>query len=403
VYNQPDFPTLDPVRLIERRLLPVARRALKGFPVLALTGPRQSGKTTLARQLGGDRPYASLEDPDTRQFADSDPRGFLAQFPDGAVLDEVQRCPALFSYLQGVVDADGRMGRFILTGSQQFGLVEAITQSLAGRVALLNLLPFSLPELQAADRAPKDLETLLAGGLFPPVHDRPVEPAVWLKSYVATYLERDVRHSLKVQDLSAFQRFLQLCAGRVGQLVNLSSLAADAGISRPTAEAWLSVLHASFLVFLVRPHFGNLSKRIIKTPKLYFCDPGLAAWLVGIREPGHVTSHPLRGGLFENWVLTELVKELANRGDEPSVHFWRDKEGHEVDAVVERGQTWHAIEIKAGRTVATDFFDGLDFWRRQAPEADIRPWLVYGGDATQPRERATVVPWRGIEKLLKAL
>lgn len=389
--------------MIERRLIPIAQKSLKGFPVLALTGPRQSGKTTLARFLGEGRPYASLEDPDTRAYAESDPRGFLAQFPEGAVLDEVQRCPSLFSYLQGVVDASGQMGQYILTGSQQFGLVEAITQSLAGRVSMLQLLPFSLPELQTAGRAPKTLDALLSGGLFPPVHDRPVEPAEWLKNYVATYLERDVRQSLKVKDLAAFQRFLQLCAGRIGQLVNISSLAADAGISRQTAEAWLSVLQASFLVFLVRPHFGNLSKRLIKSPKLYFCDPGLAAWLLGIREPGHLLSHPLRGGIFENWVITELLKEQANRGEVPSVYFWRDKEGHEVDAVIESGPAWHAIEIKSGRTVAGDFFDGLDFWRKQSPDADIRPWLVYGGETAQARERGKVVPWREIEGLLKAL
>ena len=389
--------------MIARRILPVARKSLRGFPIVVLTGPRQSGKTTLARFLGDDRGYASLEDPDTREYATADPRGFLAQFPDGAVLDEVQRCPALFSYLQGVVDADRRMGRFILTGSQQFGLVEAITQSLAGRAAMLQLHPFSLPELQAARKAPPTLDTLLHGGLFPPVHDRPVEPAAWLKSYVATYLERDVRQSLKVQDLAAFQRFIQLCAGRIGQLVNLSSLAADAGISRPTADAWLAVLQASFLVFLVRPHFANVSKRLIKSPKLYFCDPGLAAWLLGIREPGHVAGHPLRGGLFENWVITELVKEQAARGEEPRVYFWRDKEGHEVDAVVESGGVLHAIEIKSGQTVASDFFDHLDFWRNQARGRRIKPWLVYGGDAAQRRDRGTVVPWEKMGTLLDAL
>ena len=389
--------------MIERRLLPAAKKCLSGFPIVAITGPRQAGKTTLARQLGKDRPYVSLEDPDARAFADSDPRGFLGQFPQGAVLDEIQRCPSLFSFLQGIVDAKRRMGMFILTGSQQFGLVDAITQSLAGRVAMLNLFPFSLPELLAADKAPSTLDELLSAGLFPPIHDRPVAPDAWLKSYVATYLERDVRQSLKVQDLATFQRFVQLCAGRIGQLLNITSLASDAGISRQTAEAWLSVLQASFLVFLVRPHFANLSKRLIKAPKLYFCDTGLAGWLIGIREASHMAGHPLRGSLFENWVITEMLKEQANRGNEISVHFWRDKEGHEVDAVVESGEMIHAVEIKSGQTVGSDFFDNLTFWRNQAKRQKIRPWLVYGGTTAQTREQGTVVPWVGIEKFLKAI
>ncbi len=372
--------------------------------MLALTGPRQSGKTTLARALAEGRPYASLEDPDVREFASTDPRGFLGQFPDGAVLDEVQRCPALFSYLQTVVDAEPRrMGRFILTGSQQFGLIEAITQSLAGRVALLELLPFSLPELQSAGRAPASLDTLLAQGLFPPIYDRPVEPSAWLKNYVATYVERDVRQVLQIQDAAVFQRFVTLCAGRIGQLLNVSSLAADTGISRVTAEAWLSVMQASYLVFLVRPRFANLSKRLIKSPKLYFHDPGLAAWLLGVREPGHVSAHPLRGALFENWVVTEIAKAQAARGETPAVGFLRDKEGHEVDAVVEHAGRLHAIEIKSGQTVASDFFDNLDFWRGQLPDTAITPWLVYGGTQAQSRERGAVVPWSQIGSLTQNL
>lgn len=389
--------------MIPRNITPVLQRRLLGFPVVVITGPRQSGKTTVAKSLANGRPYVTLEDLDVRSFAQSDPRRFLAQFPDGAILDEVQRCPSLFSYLQGVVDSDPRTGRFILTGSQQFGMIEAITQSLAGRVSLLQLHPFSITELQTVNKSPKDLDTLLAGGLFPPLYDRDLDAHAWLQSYIATYLERDVRQTLTIQDLATFQRFLQLCAGRIGQLLNVSSLASDVGISRSTAEAWLSVLQASYLVTLVRPFFGNLSKRLIKAPKLYFCDPGIAAWLLGIRQSSHLHAHPLRGLLFENWVMTELLKAQVNRGETPSVNFWRDKEGHEVDFIVQNGPVVHAIEVKAGQTVASDFFDGLDFWRKHTPDKNIRPWLVFGGDSPQSRSDGEIVPWKGIGRLLEAL
>ena len=389
---------------ISRIMTETARQRLAGFPVLSITGPRQSGKTTLSRLLAPDLPYFSLEDPDTRAFAKEDPRAFLRQAGDGAILDEVQRVPELFSYLQGVVDADRRMGRFILTGSSQFELIESITQSLAGRASMLTLLPFSLGELQAVGRAPATVDDLLYRGLFPTIYDRPVEPAVWLQDYIGTYLERDVRQILNIKDLATFQRFVQLCAGRIGQLVNVTSLAADTGITRVTAESWLSVLEASHLILLVRPWFTNTSKRLIKTPKLYFTDPGLAAWLLGARKPGHLTAHPQRGALFENWVMTELLKSQTNHGTKPTLHFLRDKEGHEVDAFIETApNTFHAIEVKAGETIASDFFKGLDFWRAKLPKQSITPWLIHGGTTRQDREKATVLPWDDLTPLLRNL
>lgn len=389
------------VPTIPRIAAAAARERLAGFPILTITGPRQSGKTTLSRLLAPDLPYFSLEDPDTRGFATEDPRAFLRQVADGAILDEVQRTPELFSYLQGVVDADRRMGRFILTGSSQFELIGSITQSLAGRASLLHLLPFSYAELQEAGRAPSSVNALLHAGFFPPIHDRPVDPTVWLQDYVGTYLERDVRQILNIQDLATFQRFIQLCAGRIGQLLNITSLAADTGITRVTAESWLSVLQASHLVFLVRPWFNNLNKRLVKTPKIYFCDPGLAAWFVGVRTPDHISAHPQRGALFENWIMTELLKAQTNQGLKPTLHFLRDKEGHEINAFIEtEPDTFHAVEIKSGETIASDFFANLDYWRAKLTHQTITPWLIHGGTSFQHREKATVLPWNDLSPLI---
>lgn len=389
---------------IKRIAATAAWERLAGFPILTITGPRQSGKTTLSRLLAPELSYFSLEDPDTRSFAREDPRAFLRQAADGAILDEVQRVPELFSYLQGMVDADRRMGRFILTGSSQFELIESITQSLAGRASMLTLLPFSLAELQSANRAPASVDELLYTGLFPPIYDRPIEPNIWIQDYISTYLERDVRQILKIQDLSTFQRFIQLCAGRIGQLLNLSSLASDTGITRVTAESWLSVLQASHLIFIVRPWFTNASKRFIKTPKLYFSDPGLAAWFLGIRNAGHITAHPQRGALFENWVMTELLKAQTNSGQKLSIYFLRDKEGHEIDAIIETApDTFQAVEVKSGETIASDSFTGLDYWRSHLSEKILVPWLVHGGTALQHREKATVLPWNNLSPLISVL
>lgn len=366
----------------------------RGFPVIGLTGPRQSGKTTLARRAFSDKPYVSLEDPDQRLFAHEDPRSFLERYPDGAILDEVQRVPALLSYLQGIVDRTGRMGHFVLTGSQQFDLLAGVTQSLAGRIAILTLLPFSLAELSAAGRAPDNVALLLWQGLYPPIHDRAVDANVWYANYVATYLERDVRQALKVQDLDSFQRFLRLCAGRTGQLLNLASLGSDAGISQPTARAWLSVLRASHVIQTLAPYHGSFNKRVIKTPKLYFHDPGLAAWLLGIQRPAQIEAHPLFGALFETWVVSELIKSRFNRGLHSNLYFWRDRSGHEIDVLIDRGTELQPLEVKAGRTVASDYFFGIDYWRSLVGAAPPpAAWLVYGGAERQQRRGVQILPW----------
>jgi len=386
-------------RSAEESLLSLA----KGYPVLVLTGPRQSGKSTLVKKVFTERPYISLEDLDNREFAQTDPRGFLRQFPDGAVLDEVQRCPDLLSYLQTLVDHKGQPGQYILTGSQQFGLLSDISQSLAGRSALVSLLPFSLAELQNVHKKPDCLEDLLFKGLYPPVHDHDLQPEIWYGNYVQTYIERDVRQMINVRDLGTFHRFLRLCAGRVGQLVNLSSLANDCGITHNTAKSWLSVLEASYIIFLLAPHHRNFNKQIIKTPKLYFTDPGLACWLLGLQKAEQLQHHAYRGPLFETWVLSELLKCRYNKGLVSNLYFWRDKTGNEVDLLVDRGASLTPIEVKSGLTIASSFFRGLRYWTDLAGSESGQPYLVYAGDDQQKRSQATVFPWFNVSGLCREL
>ena len=356
-----------------------------------------------------DHAYASLEDPDQREFAMTDPRGFLAQFRGRVILDEVQRTPDLFSYIQTISDSKGTKGQYVLTGSQSFLLMRTISQSLAGRAAVLHLLPFSWSELQGRpplslasigrktptrSEPPKaDLMDVLFTGFYPRIHDVRLPPQDWLANYYRTYVERDVRELLNVGDLEAFGRFIGLCAGRNGQLLNLSSLANDCGISHPTARRWISVLEASFLVLLLRPHHRNFNKRLVKSPKLYFLDTGLLTYLLRIRSPDELRTHSARGSIFESFVVSELMKNALHRGEEPALYFWRDSVGHEVDLLLDHGAEIVPIEIKSGATLVDDFFAGLRYWLNLAGTPDGPAALVYGGDRSVRRSGVVAYSW----------
>lgn len=374
-------------------------RLAKGFPVIAITGPRQSGKTTLAKSSFPDKPYLSLEDPDSRFLAESDPRGLLSRYPGGLILDEAQRAPQLFSYLQGFVDNQLVPGKYVLTGSQQFGLLSGISQSLAGRVGLVQLLPFAMEELASVGRLPDDADLLMQRGMYPPLYDRDLLPTDWFPAYVNTYIERDVRQLINVRDLSAFQRFIRMCAARTGQLLNLSSMASDCGITHNTAAAWVSVLEASYIIFLLRPHFNNFNKRLVKTPKLYFLDTGLAAWLLGIRNQEQLTFHAQRGALFENLVVTEFLKGRFNSGQQADLYFWRDNKGLEIDLLLDDGISLKPVEIKSGQTIAPDFLTSLRKWCELSGNPDRPAILVYGGDKELTNGNVSIIPWRKLADL----
>lgn len=395
--------------MIRRALEKKLRDAAARFPVVTVTGPRQSGKTTLVRSVFARHAYVSLELPDQRAFALEDPRGFLAQFDGPVVLDEAQRAPELFSYIPSRVDERDRPGQFVLTGSHHFLLLQGISQSLAGRCAILHLLPFSLSELEGRSaisveklgrqvprtrRTPRhDLMNLLFAGFYPRIHDKGLPPHDWLSGYYQTYLERDVRNVLKVGDLETFGRFVGLCAGRNGQLLNLSGLAADCGVTHTTAGRWISLLEASFVLLLLRPHFRNFGKRLIKSPKLYFLDTGLLCFLLRIRSPQELHTHASRGAVFESFVLSELHKNFLHRGERSSLYFWRDSAGHEIDLLIDWGSRLIPVEIKSAQTVAADFFDGLDYWKVAAGQSDGPAALIYGGEQAVKRHGAVVVPW----------
>ena len=367
------------------------------FPVISLTGPRQSGKSTLVRHAFPEKQYLSCEDPDTRLFINQDPRGFLETYPN-AIIDEAQKVPEVFSYIQTKVDLNDQPGQYILTGSHNFLLFEKISQSLAGRTAILKLLPFSFQEIQSISHL-KTYEEYLFNGFYPRLYQMSIPPKHFYPSYVQTYVERDVRLIKNISDLGQFQLFLKMCAGRIGQLLNLTSIGNDCGISQTTVKSWLTILEASYIIFLLKPHYSNFKKRLVKMPKLYFYDTGLAAYLLGINSVEQLQTHYCKGGLFESFIISEFIKKRLNEGLDNRCYFWRDKNGNEIDCLIEDSTYLIPIEIKSGKTITKDYFKGIDFFNKLACNRTNVSYVVYGGDNNQMRKNCQVLSWKYLNKI----
>lgn len=386
--------------MINRSLGKKIKSMAKAFPVVSLTGPRQSGKTTLVRALFPQFAYVNFENLNDRAAAEEDPIRFLRSHAGkGVIIDEAQKLPELFSFLQVVVDESGEMGRFILTGSQNFLLLEKISQSLAGRVAVLHLMPFTIDEMDKAGLLAEEVDKLLFAGTYPALYDRPVSASDYYPSYIQTYIERDVRSIKNIGDLAVFQRFVRLCAGRTGQLLNLSSIGDEVGVNYKTVSSWISILEASFIVFLLKPHHKNFNKRIVKQPKLYFFDTGLLCSLLDIQSPDQLHTHYLRGSIFETFVVSEYIKQRFHAGLRSNAYFWRDNTGHEIDMLIEEATAFRAVEIKSGETLAADFFKGLEFFRKISGLSPDQCFLVYGGTTDYARESGQVVGWKHMTRI----
>lgn len=384
--------------MYSRILMPQLVRLSQQYPVVTMTGPRQSGKTTLCQNTFPNHEYINLEALSTREFANQDPQGFLAQLKNGVILDEIQRAPNLTSYIQPIVDKENIPGRFILTGSQQLEISQTISQSLAGRTALLKLLPLSYPELYGV-HPPKNIGELLYAGFYPRIFDKQLNPTEALSFYLSTYVERDIRSLLHIKDLSTFERFLKICATQIGQLINYTTLANDCGIDQKTVKAWLSVLEASFIVFQVQPHYQHFRKRLTKSSKLYFYDVGLAAYLLGISNPEHIVTHPLKGLLFENFIVTECIKNRFNHVKDSNIYFFRDHVGNEIDIILDYGNELYSIEIKSSETIHSDFFKGLYFYQKLSGDKNTKRLLVYAGNESYETNGIKIYAYKDLEKL----
>ncbi len=376
-------------RTLQTKLVEMTRK----YPIVTLTGPRQSGKSTLLRNSFPDYRYVSLEDPDMRSFAIEDPRGFLATYPDKTIIDEAQRVPSLFSYIQTHTDRENREGMFLLAGSHNFLLMEHINQSLAGRTAVLKLLPFSHAEMREGGILPQSVDEEIFKGSYPRLYDKDIAPTDYYPFYIQTYVERDIRLMKNIGDLNKFVRFIKLCAGRIGQLLNQSSLANECGVAVTTISTWISILEASYICYLLKPDHNNYAKRLVKTPKLYFHDTGLACALLGIQKPEQVSNHFLRGGLFENMVINEFTKSSYNRGEEPNLTFWRDSTGNEVDLLNYADGRPLAYEIKSGATFSTDYFKGISKWAKLSGADATQCFALYNGDRNMKTSAGEVMQW----------
>ena len=384
-------------RIAKTKLIELA----KSFKIVNLTGPRQSGKTTLVRSVFTEKPYVSLENPDMRIFAIEDPRGFLNTYKNGAIFDEIQRAPELFSYLQEIVDSSKEKGKYILTGSNNYLLQQSISQSLAGRIGSMTLLPFSLEELNEYE-VPESDDELMLKGFYPPVYDQQIPIRDWTQNYIRTYIEKDVRQIKNISNLFVFERFMSLLAGRSGQELNYSSLSVEAGVDIKTIQSWIGILESSYIVYLLKPHYKNFNKTIVKRPKLYFYDTSLACSLLRIYNVDQLQTHPLRGALFENMVVSEFMKQYANLGLLPGIFYWRDKTGHEIDVIIDFEGKLFPIEIKSGETINSDFFKNLKYWSKLS--GINNSVLIYAGKEKQIRSNGTEVNnWRSYLQNLKQI